>query len=206
MKTILSLLGRHHRKVAFALLMMFAAVFVSAALRTYYYSWPMLLQDYEFASENCRLWQSGLDEEVDENLDVPKSAYDSAIEKSVVVVTGYVDRVCGDRVVARFNYGLVIYQADDYETARSKLEKAYASCCDEHGVVRPGYQLRASDIMLLIGNAWANRGKVSEAVVAYELSLKLNPGNITATYNLEKLQDSQDGDGSSGGPASVKRI
>lgn len=201
-----NLLGRHHRKLAALLLLMFCCIFACAGFRMYYYSWPLARGDYGLASESVLLKNvAGEEDDVAKGFE-KRTFYGRCLDKSVELATGYVDFVSGDRVPAKFNLALTQYEDTKYTDAKTRLEKAYAACCDKNGKVHPEYKNLASDIMLLVGNSIWNDGKPEEAVPAYELALKLNPDNLVAAYNLEKLQNTQKTGGKGGGGAPGKRI
>jgi Ca-activated chloride channel family protein len=70
-----------------------------------------------------------------------------------------------------FGKGVSFYKAKDYEQAISHLQK-----------------VQTSDGQYNLGNAYAQTGKLSEAIEAYKQALKLDSNNTDAKFNKELLE------------------
>lgn len=114
----------------------------------------------------------------------------------------------GDTAVPHFNRGLQMYEENDYTPARKAMEACLAECVGSDGQLKESHRKLAAECQFYIGNAWFNSKKTAEAVAAYEECLKLNPGHLTAKYNLEKLQETQPQkpQGGTGGGKPAKKI
>ena len=81
---------------------------------------------------------------------------------------------------AQFNLGDALYRQDKYEDAgKNFLENA-----DE-----AEDNVKKSNSYFNLGNSLLNSKKIMESIEAYKNSLKLNPGNLEAKYNLAYAQD-----------------
>lgn len=207
-KSVIKVTVTHKRRLAALLLV--ASVFSMAVgmVRFVDYTLPMLQEDYQTAAQS----KSGLlvgqpSDDALSPLEVKPTISDLIAERMAQTNNEFFDWSCGSRERALFNEGWKRYQDYDFEGARSYFDKAYTALGDSNGVIRPADRELASNIQLLIGNCYANRDKTPQAVSAYEMSLTLNPNNIIATYNLERLQDAQKGGGGGKGAGGVgKRV
>jgi tetratricopeptide (TPR) repeat protein len=197
MKRICSLAARYCKLLAAVGLLVCLSITLAGVMRLTTYSLPMWRGDFQQAG-TPRTMPNLLDPP-----DAPRSPleevdhgwFDRAALSVITTWWRTEDLVSGSRCLPMYNVGLKRYEEAQYSSARHAFEKAYAACSDANGVVPEGNKNFASDCQLLIGNAFANEGKTDEAVAAYTLSLRHNPNNIFATYNLEKLQDAKKGGG-----------
>jgi len=176
----------------------FTGVLANGVVRLYDYTLPMLKGDYLAAATYNWPYNApkGLyDPPPIPGLDPEESWQDQALLWAIDRYQRYADSAVGSRALAAYDYALGLYGEHKYEDAANALQKAFVSCCDKDGKVRPEYRLLASDIQLMIGNTFVDRKKFEDGIAAYENSLRLDPDNIVTTYNLEKLQDSKSGGG-----------
>jgi Ca-activated chloride channel homolog len=81
---------------------------------------------------------------------------------------------------AQFNLGDALYKQDKFEDAgKSFIENA--NKVDDRA--------KKSNSYYNLGNSLLNSKKIEESIDAYKNSLKLNPGNMEAKYNLAYAQD-----------------
>ncbi|HJY88287.1 MAG TPA: tetratricopeptide repeat protein [Candidatus Acidoferrales bacterium] len=108
----------------------------------------------------------------------------------------------GDKPTALYDSGLQAYQAQEYEAAKSELTAAYSACTDDAGLIPGSRKQLCAQIQFLLGNTYVNLKKVQSAIQAYEESLRLDPTNLYAKYNLEllKSQSAGGGGGDQGNP------
>jgi tetratricopeptide (TPR) repeat protein len=103
-----------------------------------------------------------------------------------------------DKPLALYDFGLAAYQAGYHEAAKKILAEAYSACADSSGQIPESRRQLAAQIQFLLGNTYVKLHKVDAAVQAYEESLRLDPTNLYAKYNLELLKSQKSG-GSGGG-------
>ena len=200
-----TLFSNHRRKFASLTLILGVGLLAVGFVRLPDYTVPMLQGDYAAAAT------SKYEERFDKNVRQSKNPMlgePTLEDKFWAGVFDYsawsIDAATGDRGAARFNLGLSLYRKTDFTESINAMRKAYSGCCDKNGVVKPEYRRRAADIQALIGNAYANSQKTDEAIAAYELSLTLNPWNVTVIYNMERLKDANGGKGGGDGDKDKK--
>ena len=81
---------------------------------------------------------------------------------------------------AVFNLGDALYKQQKYEDASKKFNENFAATSDKTKQANSLYNL---------GNSLLKSQKVEESISAYKNSLKLDPSNINAKYNLSYAQD-----------------
>lgn len=81
---------------------------------------------------------------------------------------------------AWFSLGNSMYKQDKYEDAAASYEKNAAMYDDN---------TKKSNTLYNLGNALLGSQKIEESIDAYKNSLKLNPSNMQAKYNLSYAQD-----------------
>lgn len=204
-KSAIQLVANHKRKFAAVLLVASVFALYVGMVRFVDYTLPMLEGDFQAAAQPKSLDSGQADDDSLGPL-VAKPTVDEIIAERFVEGSNKVfDWSCGRRELAMFNEGWRRYLDYDFEGARSYFDKAFVAMTDANGVIQPGERQFASQLQLLIGNCLANRDKTQQAIAAYEMSLTLNPNNIIATYNLERLQDAKQSGGKGAG-AVGKRI
>ncbi len=100
-----------------------------------------------------------------------------------------------DKPIALYDSGLAAYMAEDYGTAKRELVAAYAACADGSGAISESHTQLCAQIQFLLGNTYVNLKKADSAIQAYEESLRLDPTNLYAKYNLELLKSQKSGGG-----------
>lgn len=101
----------------------------------------------------------------------------------------------GDKAIAMYDHGLMMYQRGEFKGAVKAFNDAYNACLGEQGVVSDDKRKLASEIKFLAGNALVKDKQLTQAVEAYKESLRLDPNNLYAKYNLEMLQQMNGGKG-----------
>jgi Ca-activated chloride channel family protein len=81
---------------------------------------------------------------------------------------------------AGFNLGDALYKQNKYDEAGKQFLETSASMTDNK---------KKSASLYNLGNSLLNNKKVQESIEAYKNSLKINPGNKEAKYNLAYAQD-----------------
>jgi tetratricopeptide (TPR) repeat protein len=81
---------------------------------------------------------------------------------------------------AGFNLGDALYKQNKYDEAGKEFLDNSAALTDKN---------RKSASLYNLGNSLLNNKKIEESIEAYKNSLKLNPGNLEAKYNLAYAQD-----------------
>lgn len=183
--------------LALAVLFLSLLVLGTGFVRIAGYTVFMTRGDYENAAMNK--FQENYDEP-DNGPPQPElfgqeSTFDKVVIWSINTWCQTEDTVIGDRVAAKFNHALALYQDHKYSEAVPAFNKAYAACSNKGGKIQPKYRELASVIQLHVGNAYANQGKIDEAVAAYQLSLTYDPNNLITIYNLERLLSNGGGKG-----------
>ncbi len=206
-EAVMRLVRIHRRKSAAVLLLASVFVLYIGMVRFVDYTLPMLQGDFQSAAQPKSQVDGQPDDDTLGPLQDRPTIEDLVTERFVEGSNKFFDWSCGSRNLAMFNEGWKRYQDYDFEGARSYFDKAFVALGDANGAIRDGDRRFASDLQLLIGNCYANRDKIDQAVSAYEMSLTLNPNNIISTYNLERLQDAKKaGGGGKGKGGAGKRI
>ena len=81
---------------------------------------------------------------------------------------------------AVFNAGDALYKQEKYEDAGKKFIESHRMNEDRD---------KKAGSMYNLGNSLLKAGKLKESIEAYKNSLRLNPGNMQAKYNLAYAQD-----------------
>jgi Ca-activated chloride channel family protein len=81
---------------------------------------------------------------------------------------------------AGFNLGDALYKQNKYDEAGKQFLETSGSMTDNN---------KKSASLYNLGNSLLNNKKVQESIEAYKNSLKINPGNKEAKYNLAYAQD-----------------
>ena len=81
---------------------------------------------------------------------------------------------------ALFNLGDALYKQKNYEEATKNFTDYYAAATDTKKKANSQYNL---------GNSLLKSQKIEESIAAYKNSLKLDPKNTSAKYNLAYAQD-----------------
>jgi Ca-activated chloride channel family protein len=81
---------------------------------------------------------------------------------------------------ALFNLGDALYKQQKYDEAFKKFDENFAATTDD---------TKKANALYNQGNALLKSQKIEESIKAYKNSLKLDPENINAKYNLAYAQD-----------------
>jgi Ca-activated chloride channel family protein len=81
---------------------------------------------------------------------------------------------------AVFNLGDALYKQQKYDEASKKFDENFASETDK---------TRKANSLYNLGNSMLKSQKIEESINAYKSSLKLDPSNTNAKYNLAYAQD-----------------
>ncbi len=178
-------------------LLAFSLVVMTVGLvRLHDYDVPMLRQDYKEAARGKTEYDfSDKDEAPQPDLYQKDSFFFRSVVATIHAGQQGVDLTVGDRVTAKFNNALSLYQEHRYEEAVKAFNNAYRAMSDKDGQVKRGYEKIAARTQFMIGNALCNSGKESEAISAYQLSLTYDPNDIVTIYNLERLLSKGGGSG-----------
>lgn len=93
----------------------------------------------------------------------------------------------GDATVAFYDSGLVFLANGQYEVAQAELKEALSSLTEETGQIRAADKPMAAKIQFLLGVANEGLKQWKLAEDAYKEALRLNPANLPAKYNLERI-------------------
>lgn len=94
----------------------------------------------------------------------------------------------GDRASALYDAGLKAYENEDYKSAKDHFTKAQSALTDEAGGMPDSKKALAAQIQFSLGNTYFRQKQLKLAAEAYKQSLRLDPANLEAKYNLELLQ------------------
>jgi Ca-activated chloride channel homolog len=81
---------------------------------------------------------------------------------------------------AGFNLGDALYKQNKYDDAGKQFVESFSAMSDKK---------KKSSSLFNLGNSLFNNKKLEESIEAYKNSLKLDPGNKEAKYNLAYAQD-----------------
>lgn len=174
---------------AFALMAMSLTLLTIGFVRLNDYTVPMLRGDFYSAGKG----KTEFNVDDPDKTPMPSELFEQDSTFTKVVMTAWrfswraTDTVVGDRVAAKYNFALELYNEGNYDQAVTALTRAFAALADKDGKVKPGNATLAAKIQFLIGNAYANSKKEGEAINAYQLSLTYDPDNLVTIYNLERL-------------------
>jgi Ca-activated chloride channel homolog len=81
---------------------------------------------------------------------------------------------------AGFNLGDALYKQNKYEEAGKQFTESFSALADRK---------KKSASLFNLGNTFLSNKKIQESIEAYKNSLKIDPGNNEAKYNLAYAQD-----------------
>lgn len=102
----------------------------------------------------------------------------------------------GDKPTVLYDASLAAYQAGEFKLAKDMLIKAYSQCLDSSGHIPESKRQFAAKIQFLLGNVLVKMQMVKPAIEAYKESLRLEPNDLYAKYNLELLRSKNNGNAS----------
>ncbi|MBX9671604.1 MAG: tetratricopeptide repeat protein [Candidatus Obscuribacterales bacterium] len=108
----------------------------------------------------------------------------------------------GDRPLALYDLGLQLYKRDDHKLAKEVLTESFNQLTRNTGVVPPDRKALGSQIQFMLGVVNEKGKQFRVAITAYEDCLKLDPDNLYAKYNLERLKQQYPDLGKGGGGGS----
>lgn len=94
----------------------------------------------------------------------------------------------GDPPVALYDFGVKAYKAGDPALAKDAFTEAFNQLTKNTGVVPPDRKELAGRIQFMLGVVNEQAKQFRVAVTAYEDSLRFQPDNLDAKYNLERLK------------------
>src|SRR5262245_9562327 len=102
---------------------------------------------------------------------------------------GAADSGAGDASVALYDAGLQAYKEGNLDAAQELFTKSYSALLGD-GTLPTSYSKQdlASNCQFYLGNIQAQNHQIDQAIQAYEQSLRMNPNNMDAKYNLEMLK------------------
>ncbi|HEY9869022.1 MAG TPA: tetratricopeptide repeat protein [Candidatus Obscuribacterales bacterium] len=117
----------------------------------------------------------------------------------------------GNEANALYDAGLKAYENEDYKSAKDLLTRAQSALTNSAGEIPNDKKAMAGRIQFALGNTYFRQKQLKAAAESYKQSLRLDPTNLEAKYNLELLQQmivggagggdpNQPGGGSNGGP------
>lgn len=106
----------------------------------------------------------------------------------------------GDQADALYDAGLSAYEGEDYKSAKELLTRAQSALTDSRGEIPGERKAMASKIQFALGNTYFQQKQLKAAAEAYKQSLRLDPANLEAKYNLELIQQMSGGSGPGEGP------
>lgn len=109
----------------------------------------------------------------------------------------------GNIANAYYDAGLLAYQNEDYKQAKELLTKAQSALTSSQGGLPPEAKPLAAKIQFALGNNYFRQKQLKLAAEAYRQSLRLDPDNLEAKYNLELMQQLLS-EGGAGGPGQPK--
>lgn len=107
-----------------------------------------------------------------------------------------------DKPILLLNAAMVEVQNREGEKAKALMSSAYEACLDDGGNVSPRWKSTAATIKFRQANLLVGMQDIEGAIEAYCESLRLEPDNMDAKYNLELLL-LRTGGGGSGKPIIV---
>lgn len=108
----------------------------------------------------------------------------------------------GDKAIALYNAGLDAYQQHNYDAAKKLLTEGYSACTNSRGEMDNSRTELAAKLQFELGLTYEQLEKPKSAIEAYKQALLLDPTNLAAKYNLERLQSQEGGSGGPGDPNS----
>lgn len=128
------------------------------------------------------------------------SSYDTPVERKDFI-TAFNSRV-SDKPLMLLNAAMQEIARQDADKAKEFLSSAYEACLDEDGTMAAARKPLAATIKFRQANLLVEMQDIQGAIESYCESLRLEPNNLDAKYNLELLL-LRTGGGGSGKPKIV---
>lgn len=110
----------------------------------------------------------------------------------------------GSAANAYYDAGLAAYHNEQYKEAKDLLTAAQSALTSSKGDLPPEAQAMAAKIQFALGNNYFRQKQLKAAAEAYRQSLRFDPGNLEAKYNLELMQKLLASGGGGSGPGQPK--
>ncbi len=110
----------------------------------------------------------------------------------------------GDAANAYYDAGLKAYQDEQYKEAKELFTAAQSALTSSSGDLPPEAKAMAAKIQFALGNNYFRQKQLKAAAEAYRQSLRFDPGNLEAKYNLELMQQLLASGGGGNGPGDPK--
>ncbi len=110
----------------------------------------------------------------------------------------------GNAANAYYDAGLKAYHNQQYKEAKDLLTAAQSALTSSKGDLPPEAKAMAAKIQFALGNNYFRQKQLKAAAEAYRQSLRFDPDNLEAKYNLELMQKLLASGGGSGGPGEPK--
>lgn len=94
----------------------------------------------------------------------------------------------GNAANAYYDAGLVAYQNEQYKEAKEYFTAAQSALTSSSGDLPPEAKAMAAKIQFALGNNYFRQKQLKAAAEAYRQSLRFEPNNLEAKYNLELMQ------------------
>lgn len=94
----------------------------------------------------------------------------------------------GNAANAYYDAGLSAYQDEQYKEAKELLIAAQSALTSSAGDLPPESKAMAAKIQFALGNTYFRQKQLKAAAEAYRQSLRYDPDNLEAKYNLELMQ------------------
>lgn len=111
----------------------------------------------------------------------------------------------GNAANAYYDAGLLAYENEQYKDAKELFTAAQSALTSSSGDLPPEARAMAAKIQFALGNNYFRQKQLKAAAEAYRQSLRFDPENLEAKYNLELMQKLlASGGGSGNGPGDPK--
>lgn len=110
----------------------------------------------------------------------------------------------GNSANAYYDAGLAAYQNEQYKDAQKLFTAAQSALTSSSGDLPPEAKAMAAKIQFALGNNYFRQKQLKAAAEAYRQSLRFDPDNLEAKYNLELMQKLLASGGSGNGPGDPK--
>lgn len=111
----------------------------------------------------------------------------------------------GNAANAYYDAGLLAYENEQYKDAKELFTAAQSALTSSSGDLPQEARAMAAKIQFALGNNYFRQKQLKAAAEAYRQSLRFDPTNLEAKYNLELMQKLlASGGGSGNGPGDPK--
>lgn len=110
----------------------------------------------------------------------------------------------GNAANAYYDAGLAAYHNEQYKDAQKLFTAAQSALTSSSGDLPPEAKAMAAKIQFALGNNYFRQKQLKAAAEAYRQSLRFDPDNLEAKYNLELMQKLLASGGGGNGPGDPK--